>query len=387
LHGWVILLRGPGASSLTRMGIASDREWARGLSLHTEAIDQVAACYSMVGDSPGIRRVLTQIYTVAPTDAPVLVTGETGTGKELVARAIHEHSPRAARRFVRVNCAAVPRELFESEFFGHARGAFTGAVADRAGRFESADGGTLFLDEIGELPLELQGKLLTVLQAGEFERLGEGRVRQANVRLIAATNRSLEHELAAGRFRSDLYYRLSVFPIAVPPLRQRKEDIPLLVAHILAGCARKLGYRIPDMPAADVLRLMEHPWPGNVRELQNVLERASIEARSGEALRMELSGPAPAVAPTVELGAPPAILTEAERRDRYRREVVSALERAQGRIAGPRGAAALLGLKPTTLRSRIQALGIELASVARLGAASGSHGRDVTVTPTTAGGV
>src|SRR2546427_2316128 len=236
---------------------------------------------AIVGDSPVLKKVLAQIEMVAPTNANVLILGESGTGKELVARAIHDRSPRKAATLVRVNCASVPRELFESEFFGHVRGAFTGAVKDRVGRFELANGGTLFLDEIGEVPLELQSKLLRVLQEGQFEKVGEDRTRTVDVRIIAATNRDLEAEVKAGRFRQDLYYRLSVFPIELPPLRDRVEDIPALAQQFLVQSARKLGLNPPRLTAAQVKELQSYDWPGNVRELQNVIERAAIRSRNG----------------------------------------------------------------------------------------------------------
>src|SRR5262245_51071447 len=237
---------------------------------------------AILGNSPALKKVLAQIEMVAPTNAGVLILGESGTGKELVARAIHERSPRQAGALVRVNCASVPRELFESEFFGHVRGAFTGAVKDRVGRFELADGGTLFLDEIGEVPLELQSKLLRVLQEGQFEKLGEDRTRTVDVRIIAATNRDLEAEVRSGRFRQDLYYRLSVFPIDLPPLRERVEDIPILAQQFLLQSARKLGTAPPQLTSAQQKELQAYDWPGNVRELQSVIERAVIRSRSGE---------------------------------------------------------------------------------------------------------
>src|SRR5262245_44232460 len=232
----------------------------------------------LIGQGPALGAVARQIDLVAPTDAAVLVLGESGTGKELVARELHRRSTRSARPLVKVNCAAVPRELYESEFFGHAKGAFTGALRDRAGRFELADGGTLFLDEVGEIPLELQAKLLRVLQEGELERVGEERTRKVNVRVIAATNRDLRNEAEAGRFRQDLYYRLSVFPVELPPLRKRTEDIPLLAEHFLALASRNLGRPKPRLTLANVQQLQRYEWPGNVRELQHVIERAVITA-------------------------------------------------------------------------------------------------------------
>jgi len=230
----------------------------------------------IVGQSPALRSVLRQIELVAPTDASVLILGESGTGKELVAREIHKRSRRQNRPLIRVNCASIPRELYESEFFGHVKGAFTGALKDRAGRFEVADGGTLFLDEVGEIPLDLQSKLLRVLQEQQYERVGDEKTRQVDVRIIAATNRDLQKEVEAGRFRQDLYYRLNVFPIEVAPLRRRKEDIPLLASHLLEHAARKLNCAQPRLTKAHVIKLQSYDWPGNVRELQNVIERAVI---------------------------------------------------------------------------------------------------------------
>lgn len=314
---------------------------------------------AIVGRSAAIRRVLSQVELVARTDAAVLISGESGTGKELIASAIHEASERSARPLIRVNCAAVPRELFESEFFGHAKGAFTGALRDRIGRFELADGGTLFLDEVGEIPLELQGKLLRVLQEGQFERLGEERTRQVNVRIIAATNRDLRREVHEGRFREDLYFRLDVFPIGSVPLRERPEDIPPLALHFLAGARRKLRTEALTLSEGDVGRLCAYDWPGNVRELQNVIERAAILARNGR-LRIDLPqerGRVSAQPPRPTASGP--IMTEAERRDRDRADILAALEAARGKVSGPGGAADILGLRPTTLASRIKALAID----------------------------
>jgi formate hydrogenlyase transcriptional activator len=312
----------------------------------------------IVGESLPLKKVLSQIATVAPTEAGVLVLGESGTGKELVAHAVHELSPRKARPLVRVNCASIPKELFESEFFGHVRGAFTGAIKDRTGRFELADGGTLFLDEVGEIPLELQGKLLRVLQEGQFERVGDERTRRVNVRIIAASNRDLQAEAKAGRFRLDLYYRLSVFPIDLPPLRERLEDIEPLAVHFIRKAARRLGVPLPRLTKAHAQQLRSYDWPGNIRELQNVIERAVILARGGR-LRFEL--------PQGSAGRPPAIATAGEPEpaagetlsldgleSKKRAIVEAALARAKGKIYGADGAAALLGMKPTTLSSMIK---------------------------------
>jgi PAS domain S-box-containing protein len=310
---------------------------------------------AILGHSPALKKVLAQIEMVAPTNANVLVLGESGTGKELVARAIHERSPRQAAALVRVNCASIPRELFESEFFGHVRGAFTGAVKDRVGRFELAHGGTLFLDEIGEVPLELQSKLLRVLQEGQFEKLGEDRTRTVDVRIIAATNRDLEAEVKAGRFRQDLYYRLSVFPIELPPLRDRVEDIPALAQQFLQQSARKLGTTVLRLTAAQVNELQSYDWPGNVRELQNVIERAVIRSRNGQLdLGLRSSGSAPARLPRKADSlskSTPASLHDLKQHERA--FILDALARTRGKIYGPDGAAALLGLKPTTLSSKV----------------------------------
>lgn len=310
---------------------------------------------AILGGSHALKKVLAQIEMVAPTNAGVLILGESGTGKELVARAIHERSPRRAAALVRVNCASVPRELFESEFFGHVRGAFTGAVKDRVGRFELAQGGTLFLDEIGEVPLELQSKLLRVLQEGQFEKVGEDRTRTVDVRIIAATNRDLEAEIKAGRFRQDLYYRLSVFPIELPPLRDRAEDIPALARHFLQQSARKLGLAAPPLLAAQVKELQAYDWPGNVRELQNAIERAVIRSRRGQLeLGLRSAGPtvsAPRQNRSSDKSTPGSLR---DLKDHERSMILEALAKTRGKIYGPDGAAALLGLKPTTLSSKVQ---------------------------------
>lgn len=316
---------------------------------------------SIVGSSPALRQVLEQIAVVAPTQANVLVLGESGTGKELVARAIHEASTRSRRPLVRVNCASIPKDLFESEFFGHVRGAFTGAIRDRAGRFELADGGTLFLDEVGEIPQELQAKLLRVLQEGQFERIGEERTRTVDVRIVAATNRDLLQEVREGRFRQDLYYRLGVFPVQLPPLRDRISDIPALAEFFLRTASARLGVRTPRMGSAQVAALQRYDWPGNVRELQNVLERAVILSRGGT-LQVESLLPGadkarhddPAATSTV---GPVTTLADIARLER---ELIRrALEESGGKIYGADGAAARLGLKPTTLASRIKAAGLD----------------------------
>ena len=325
---------------------------------------------NIVGNSLPLAKVLEQIRMVAPTDATVLIQGESGTGKELVAQAIHQESKRREKTLVRVNCASIPKELFESEFFGHVKGAFTGAIRDRVGRFELADGGTLFLDELGEIPLELQSKLLRVLQEGQFEKLGEERTRTVNVRVIAATNRDLRMEVKAGRFRQDLYYRLSVFPVELPPLRERREDIRQLAEHFLKASAKRMGLPVPRLSAENIRDLEAYDWPGNVRELQNVIERAVILARGGdlrfhlEAVEPELAVPVmrdASPAPSSSRAESPGSLDLAGLKDRERAMIEEALQRSHGRIYGPGGAAALLGLKPTTLASKIKKFGLRSA--------------------------
>ncbi|GAB4236799.1 MAG: sigma 54-interacting transcriptional regulator [Kiloniellaceae bacterium] len=320
--------------------------------------------HEIIGQSAAVKKILQQIDLVAPTDASVLVTGESGTGKELVARAIHQASARCDRPLIRVNCAAIPRELFESEFFGHVKGAFTGALRDRVGRFELADGGTIFLDEVGEIPLDLQAKLLRVLQDRRFERLGEDRTREVDIRLIAATNRDLKAEVTAGRFREDLYFRLNVFPIECTPLRERQDDIPILAGHFLKTTAARLNMPKPTLTNANIETLTAYNWPGNARELQNVIERAVILARQG---RLSFHLPESSVpAPRGEAARPLSgegwgegeILTARQMAVLERENIERALAAAGGKVAGKAGAATLLGLKPTTLYSRIKALGI-----------------------------
>jgi formate hydrogenlyase transcriptional activator len=312
--------------------------------------------------------VLAQIEMVAPTNASVLVLGESGTGKELVARAIHDRSPRKATPLVRVNCASIPRELFESEFFGHVRGAFTGALKDRIGRFELAHTGTLFLDEIGEVPLELQGKLLRVLQEGQFEKVGEDRTRTVDVRIIAATNRDLEEEVENGRFRQDLYYRLSVFPIELPPLRERVDDIRVLATHFVEQSARKLGIAPPSLRPEHIRELEGYDWPGNVRELQNVIERAIIRSRNGSfGLNLRSASAGRRAERTLASGKGQPVVIEApmsldELKEHERILIGEALNKTGGKIYGPDGAAALLGMRPTTLSSRVHRMGLKRVS-------------------------
>jgi formate hydrogenlyase transcriptional activator len=308
----------------------------------------------IIGESPGLRKVMQQIQLVAPTDAAVLVTGESGTGKELVARAVHDRSARRGGALIKVNCSAVPDSLFESEFFGHVKGAFTGALKDKPGRFELADGGTLFLDEIGDVPLAMQAKLLRVLQEQELERVGDTRTRKVNVRIIAATNRDLKREVDAGHFRQDLFYRLSVFPIEIPPLRERREDIPLLAIHFTKQSARRMNRPTPRLTQATIRQLTEYHWPGNVRELLNAVERAVILSQR-DLLHFELAGSKPLNTYTPSK---PAVLTRDELKRQERESITNALKRTGGKVFGPGGAAELLGMKPTTLASRITALGL-----------------------------
>src|SRR5215469_12166623 len=315
----------------------------------------------IVGTSAALRQVLHEVELVAPSDATVLILGETGTGKELIARAVHERSRRRDKPMVRVNCTSISKELFESEFFGHAKGAFTGAIKDRAGRFEAAAGGTLFLDEIGEPPLALQSKLLRVLQEKCYERVGEDKTRRTDVRIVAATNRDLEKEVAAGRFREDLYYRLNVFPINVAPLRERKEDIPLLAAHFVELAVKDLGCMRPRLTRAGIETLQNYDWPGNVRELRNVIERAAIFAQGG-ALEFDLpiAGYDPTHFEPIEReGVDQDFLTEAEMRRRERENLFAVLRKTGWKIKGVDGAAELLGVKQTTRISRIEKMGLK----------------------------
>ena len=323
-----------------------------------EEVCEVRGLGDLVGESPALRKVQQQIDLVAPTQATVLITGESGTGKELVARAIHERSPRCDRPMITVNCGAIPEALFESEFFGHARGAFTGAQRDKPGRFELASGGTLFLDEIGELPLPMQAKLLRVLQEQEVERVGETKARKIDVRVLAATNRGLAAEVEAGRFRQDLYYRLSVFPIENPPLRERREDIPRLAEHFIRVAAKRMNRRPPKFTNAAARQLSARDWPGNVRELQNAIERALILCRGNSLLFEEPTTPRKTESnPSLNLD-DNQVLTRSELKARERKSFAAALAQTGGKIFGPDGAAAMLGMKPTTLASRIKVLGL-----------------------------
>jgi transcriptional regulator with GAF, ATPase, and Fis domain len=331
--------------SLAEVERLKDRLQAESDYLKTE-IGLAYAHGEVIGQSAAIKQVLRQVEQVAPTDSSVLIQGETGTGKELVAQAIHRLSSRHHNVMVKVNCAALPAALVESELFGREKGAFTGALTRQVGRFEIADGSTIFLDEIGELSPELQAKLLRVLEAGEFERLGSPRTIRVNVRVIAATNRDLTEEIRQGRFREDLYYRLSVFPIRVPPLRERVEDIPLLAWAFLEEACTRMGKKITRIPRTTMDGLQRRPWPGNVRELKNVIEHGAI-VTTGDTLRV------PAIADADPGSVPPLTLADAERE-----HIMRTLERTEGRIKGPSGAAAELGLKPSTLHSRMKKLGI-----------------------------
>ena len=330
--------------------LAENEVRQRGAATHTTRS-------GIVGNSIALRKILRQIDLVSGTDATVLITGESGTGKELVARAIHEASLRSARSLVTVNCGAIPETLFESEFFGHVKGAFTGAQREKPGRFELANEGTLFLDEISEIPLGMQSKLLRVLQEQEIERLGDTRSHKLNVRIIAATNRNLDQEIAAGRFRSDLYYRLGVFIIDIPPLRERREDVPLLAEYFLRHSAERLKRPVPKLTETSVNTLLRYDWPGNVRELQNEIERAIILSGGGPLEFSQVLG----AQPTLECYASEGLstlLTRDELRMRERESIIAALDKTGGKVAGSDGAAALLGMKRTTLYSRILALGL-----------------------------
>jgi len=319
-----------------------------------EGIDRAPMCDEIVGTSAALKRVLSLVSKVAPTDASVLVTGETGTGKELVARAIHRRSRRSSRAFVSVNCAAVPRDLIASELFGHEKGSFTGALQRRLGRFEMAEGGTIFLDEVGELPMETQIALLRVLQEHEFERVGGTRSIQTNVRVVAATNRDLRAAIAAGTFRSDLFYRLNVFPIEMPPLRERREDIPVLVEYFVDHCARKVGKNIQGITKDSLDLLCSYIWPGNIRELQNVIERSVImcETEDFSVDKTWLAQHPLATEPKI-------LLDLSEKLAAQEKEMIeAALRESAGRVFGPSGAATKLGMPRSTLESKIRSLKI-----------------------------
>jgi len=327
-----------------------------------DALRSASSFAEIVGHSAALRRVLQVVETVAPTDATVLLSGETGTGKEVIARAIHTLSRRGAHPFVTLNCAAIPTGLLESELFGHEKGAFTGAIAQRLGRFELAHRGTLFLDEIGDLPLELQPKLLRVLQEQEFERLGSMRTLQMDVRLVAATNMDLAEMVAEKHFRSDLYYRLNVFPIVLPPLRERREDIPLLVRYFAQTFAKQMHKTIETIPTDTMQACLQYPWPGNIRELQNIIERAVILS-PGPVLQVPRAELTPQAMESVPL--PPERRAPARRppiqhvlEETERQHILRTLEETQGVVAGPHGAAVRLGLPRSTLQRRMQKLGL-----------------------------
>jgi transcriptional regulator with GAF, ATPase, and Fis domain len=333
-----------------------------------EEVQEARAFGDIIGQSDAIRSVLKQVELVAPTDTNVIIQGESGTGKELVAREIHKRSLRHDRPLIKVNCASIARELYESEFFGHVKGAFSGALKNRAGRFEAADGGTLFLDEVGEIPIDLQSKLLRVLQEGEYERVGEEKTRKVDVRIIAATNRNLKKDIGKGLFRQDLYYRLSVFPIEVTPLRYREGDIPLLAEHFLRLIQKRGNRKLPRLSEASLKQLQGYDWPGNVRELQNVIERAVIISQGGPLrfiLPDEKGAYDSAKTSVANSGADDEwlVVPDSEMRRRERRNLIAALEKSEWKIYGKGGAAEILGLKPTTLSSRIKKMNIKKPTV------------------------
>jgi formate hydrogenlyase transcriptional activator len=343
--------------------VLMEQEKARIEAQNTYLLDEIRAEQNfgdIVGGSSGLKKVMEQVGLVAPTDATVLITGESGTGKELVARAIHERSARSEHPLVKLNCSAVPEGLFESEFFGHVKGAFTGALKDKPGRFELANGGTLFLDEIGEVPLAMQAKLLRVLQEQELERVGDTRTRKVNVRVIAASNRDLKKEVDEARFRRDLFYRLSVFPIEVPPLRDRLKDVGRLAAHFIRQSTRRMNRPEPQLTKTALDQLASYDWPGNVRELQNTIERAIILWSEGP-LTFDL--PSARTSKPTEGQEKPLTKASLPTRDELKRQereaIINALKQTNGKVSGPGGAAELLGMKPTTLASRISALGVD----------------------------
>jgi len=334
--------------------LAQENQYLREEFCHTAAYEHI------IGESDALKYILEQISIVAPIDVNVLITGESGTGKELIARAIHRNSKRAQNAFIKVNCASIPSELFESEFFGHIQGAFTGAIKNRIGRFQLADRGTLMLDEVSEMPLELQGKLLRVLQEGEFERVGEIKTKKVSVRIIAVTNRELKDEVKSGRFREDLYFRLSVFPIEAPPLRDREDDVILLVKHFIKEAVHRLRLPEPLVNENDITMLSNLDWPGNVRELKNAVERAVIISRGGKIdfgfLNFDkVKKQMPSKNDIMFLDE---IIKENDWKDLQRHNILRALRASNGKIQGKFAASELLGIKPTTLRSRMESLGI-----------------------------
>ena len=340
-----------------RKEIERERDYLR------EEVDVSMNFGRMVGKSPALKLTLSQVEAVAQTPANVLVLGESGVGKELVARAIHARSPRSAAPLVKVNCASIPKELFESEFFGHVKGAFTGAHRDRVGRFQLADGGTIFLDEVGEIPVELQGKLLRVLQENEFERIGDDITRSVDVRVIAATNRNLEELMVAGKFREDLFYRLSVFPIEVPPLRERPEDLIQLAQHFLESICNDFGRSPFKLTRSQAEVISAYDWPGNIRELKNVIERAVILSK-GNTLRLDLSMPEnhaamPGSRDSHEPNDEEQVLTDKQMRELEKRNTIAALDATNWKVSGKEGTAELLGVRPTTLYDRMKAFKIK----------------------------
>jgi PAS domain S-box-containing protein len=344
-----------GEIELLKQQLENERDYLR------EEINVTANFGEIIGESQALKRTLAQIEAVAQTPVSVLILGESGVGKEMIARAIHTKSDRADKPLVKVNCASIPKDLFESEFFGHVRGAFTGAHQDRIGRLQLADGGTLFLDEVGEIPMSQQGKLLRALQEGEFERVGEDKTSKVNVRVVAATNRDLIDEIKAGRFREDLYYRLSVFPVDVPPLRERIDDVTLLAVHFLEQICRDLGREPPRMTQQQVAVLKKQRWPGNIRELKNVMERAVISS-AGDRLRLDLAVPDAASGDHSPAGPhftdSAEFVTTAEFKELEKANMVAALRHADWKVWGPDGAADLLGIKPSTLAYQMKMLGI-----------------------------
>lgn len=326
-----------------------------------EEVMELQAFGSIIGKSLSLQNILKKINMVSPTDANVLITGESGTGKELIAHEIHKRSPRSSRPLIRVNCASIPRELYESEFFGHVKGAFTGAIKDRVGRFELANGGTLFLDEVGEIPLDLQSKLLRVLQEGTFERVGDEKTLQSDVRVIAATNRHLKNEVEIGTFREDLFYRLNVFPVEVPPLRERKEDMPVLASHFLKLAQEKFNRRGIKLSKANLITLENYDWPGNIRELQNVIERAVIIAQGNRLVLDLLKGTQNRKTITQKqlVQTSNKVLTFDEVKQLEHENILTALKSTNWKVFGKDGAAELLGIPPTTLTTRIQRMSLK----------------------------
>ena len=327
-----------------------------------DEINITANLGDIIGESQALKRTLSQIQAVANTPTSVLILGESGTGKEMVARAIHTHSERAQQPLVKVNCASIPKELFESEFFGHIKGSFTGAHRDRVGRMQLANHGTLFLDEVGEIPMDLQGKLLRALQESEFERVGDEKTTKVDVRIIAATNRNLAEEIRQGRFREDLYYRLSVFPVEVPPLRVRVEDIPPIAQHFLDHLCQQLGRKQLNLTQAHINRLKNHQWPGNIRELKNVVERAVILSSGGNSLRLDLALPAEPIKqlqPKEQPWQQNDVLSEIDMQRLAKTNLIKAMRTTNWKISGTNGAAELLGIKPSTLAYRLSLYGLK----------------------------